>query len=801
MNDDVQTALPDEIFAQELETIEARREAAGVDSTTSVEANGPALRRGIVGLALSGGGIRSSTFSLGVIQSLAKRGLFKQFDYISSVSGGGYTGSMLSSLLNSPEIGHENLPLIMPAGEEESAEMQHLRNGSNYLSPGGFFETLRLPAIIIRGLLLNFLLILPWIMLLVVLTEYIHEDPFALDLNFDVLSGTALTILSALAGVGAYLLLSGIRYIPASWSVRNGYELSIAVVFLLIIGAVFAIPLAEVIDWAIQIPYQGLRDKVDAYSTHVTWSVAAVVFLTGFAIIKASEDLSAVASKVALLALGVAGPAGLFGIYLLLLVAQVDSPFLELDGEKVEFANCKIESGEAGRCQLNGKQLEVFKLKGVEYPNGLVDAYYCEAEDVLQIARPLASSIEFQNCKNVVATDGQGQPYMFTKDTYVLVFDEDRTELFGADLHLGGVASEQTLLSDGAFITLAVVLLILNLLFLDANRSSLHGFYRDRLSKLYLFKHGSGGEVEQTDELKLSSLNEANSVAPYHIINTTLNLQGSITASQRGRDGDFFFFSKHFCGGPQTGYCSTVEMEAADNHVNLGTAMAISAAAASPNMGSTTVRSLIFIMTMLNLRLGYWVPNPSFVRGGRVKYLKKPGSLYLLREAMGAPNAKLKFVNVSDGGHLENLAIWELVRRRCAIIVAIDGEADPDHSFNGLITLIRLARIDFGIRIEINLDELRLNDDRECRRHFAVGKIDYGEEGEGVLIYVKSSFIGDRIPFLQKYRMDNPDFPHETTADQFFDERQFEAYRALGEVIGERLTGGPNSVTDILEKR
>jgi hypothetical protein len=51
----------------------------------------------LLGLALSGGGIRSATINLGILQGLARRGLLPRFDYLSTVSGGGYIGSCIDS--------------------------------------------------------------------------------------------------------------------------------------------------------------------------------------------------------------------------------------------------------------------------------------------------------------------------------------------------------------------------------------------------------------------------------------------------------------------------------------------------------------------------------------------------------------------------------------------------------------------------------------------------------------------------------------------------------------------------------
>jgi len=150
-----------------------------------------------------------------------------------------------------------------------------------------------------------------------------------------------------------------------------------------------------------------------------------------------------------------------------------------------------------------------------------------------------------------------------------------------------------------------------------------------------------------------------------------------------------------------------------------------------------------------------------------------------------------RYVNVSDGGHLENTAIFELLRRRCKVIVAGNAEADPKMTFAGLATLVRYARIDLDIEIDIDTSALRLEDGLSCR-HFAIGEIHYpgtrgSSEETGYLIYLKASITGDEDQVVSEYRRRQSDFPHQSTADQFFDESQFEAYRALGSHIVDSL--------------
>jgi hypothetical protein len=283
-----------------------------------------------------------------------------------------------------------------------------------------------------------------------------------------------------------------------------------------------------------------------------------------------------------------------------------------------------------------------------------------------------------------------------------------------------------------------------------------------------------------------------------------LNLQGSKDPMLRDRNSDFFMFSKLYYGGHRTGYCETWRLEKVFPQMDLPTAMGISAAAASPNAGRATNKPLVALMTLLNVRLGYWVPHPGRLwdwlekRNIAVPELKHRWTWRippwaLLREMASSVNEEDKWVNLSDGGHIENMATYELLRRRCKYIICGDGEADASLTFGGLATLLRTARIDMGIEIEILLDDLHLDPEGKSRQHAAVGRIKYppltrgGKAETGWLLYLKSSFTGDEDETVQEYRAKNPAFPHESTADQFFDEGQFESYRALGFHIADRL--------------
>ena len=325
--------------------------------------------------------------------------------------------------------------------------------------------------------------------------------------------------------------------------------------------------------------------------------------------------------------------------------------------------------------------------------------------------------------------------------------------------------------------------------FLNINFTSPHRHYRNRLAEAYVIQPAENPSADRPfDEAVSLPLSKAvTQRGPYHLLNGALNVPGSRNPAMQGRRTDFFLFSPAFCGSPLTGYHKTLKWETADPHLDLATAMAISGAAAAPQMGLGTIRNLSFWMALLNIRLGYWLRDPNPTKAGRRAFATTPGLWFLLKEMLGSMDEKASWLSVSDGGHIENLGVYELLRRRCQYILAIDGEQDARMTFAGLTTLQRLAAIDLGVKIHVDLDDLRLNEQGFSRSHFRFCRIEYPKKQYGYLLYVKLSLTGNEGEFLRRYRLDEPAFPHHSTADQFFTEAQFEAYRSLGEHIGDKL--------------
>jgi hypothetical protein len=210
----------------------------------------------------------------------------------------------------------------------------------------------------------------------------------------------------------------------------------------------------------------------------------------------------------------------------------------------------------------------------------------------------------------------------------------------------------------------------------------------------------------------------------------------------------------------------------------IGQAVAVSGAAVSPNMGYNTSPLVAFLLTMFNVRLGWWFPNP-----GQRKWKARGLNFslpYLIEELFGVADDKSNYVNVTDGGHFENLAIYELIRRRCKLIIACDAECDEGMQFGGLGKMIRLCQTDFGALIDLDVKSLRPQANGYSLAHCAVGTIKYCTGEIGHMVYLKASMTGDEDVSIMQYRSSHPAFPHEATGNQFYTEDQFESYRMLG---------------------
>ena len=339
--------------------------------------------------------------------------------------------------------------------------------------------------------------------------------------------------------------------------------------------------------------------------------------------------------------------------------------------------------------------------------------------------------------------------------------------------------------------------------FVPVNRFSLHGMYRQRLMRTFLGASNPTREpnaftgFDPHDDIRIHELAD---VRPLHIVNATLNALSATEMGRNDRTAQPFTFSPLHVGSRLSDFGYRL---AAGYHsdggegapgLSLGLALAVSGAAASSAMGIYSSKARAFLLTLANARLGLWFGNPG---NDSTWCVTEPplGVGPLMREMLGLTTVNNPYVYLSDGGHFENLGLYEMVARRCHFIVISDAGCDPDYTYDALGDAIRRIRLDFGIPIEFRkpLSATRAGQGKG-NPHGAVGVIKYSYvDGpgapDGMLVYMKATLSGIEPVDVWNFAKSNPTFPHDPTSDQFFDEARFESYRSLGFQTVKALAG------------
>lgn len=774
-------------------------------------------------LCFSGGGIRSATFNLGVIQGLAQKGLLDKFDYLSTVSGGGYIGGWLSAWIKRHKDG---LPGVIKKLSESSntrvepEEVSHLRAFSNYLTPRlGVLsaDAWTLVATFLRNMILNWMVLLPLLTCVLMFPMFFEATVFytygsSFLSRFTLLLGFIFGVM-AVGYVGLDLPSLGTRWHPQK-----------SFLFFFLIPLILAFAFLSV-HWA------WFRDDKLTYSMQQFVVFAALMHALGWLIalpfLMTSGKLTFKKASVSIATAIVTGCAGGLLTYLVATNLFFFDPFGNL-GLYVSFAPSAL--------------ISVLLLVGLLFVGGV--SRVTNDEDREWWARSSAWLMIYL----VLWTVGCGlvtlgavlEEHSWAASTASLVFYTRTamasfggalgfvTALLGYRSKIGaGDNGKKQFSKQVIFVVLPVIFIVIILIMLasstiwlldnlkmleaerytvkpelvnlglifggmsgialitgflvNANKFSLHAMYRNRLIRAYLGASNKDRRphpftgFDANDNLYMKDL----PARPFHVVNTTLNLVESPELAWQQRKAESFTITRLHAGNERVGYRSSDEYGGGRRSpVSLGTSVAISGAAASPNMGYHSSPQITFLMALFNLRLGWWLGNPS-----RATWkMKEPRFSVgpLLAETFGLTNDKSRFIYLSDGGHFENLALYEMVLRRCHIIVLSDVSGDGGMTFEDLGNAIRKIRVDMGIPIDIDIDPISTG-----KKHVAVGTIHYESvDGNGSvsgrLIYIKPSKCGNEPPDVRNYAAVNKEFPHQPTTDQWFDESQFESYRMLG---------------------
>lgn len=834
------------------------------------------------GIALSGGGIRSATYNLGLLQALEQAGLLAKADYLSTVSGGGYAGGFLTAWRHHHP--HESFPLqaealgqthqrhappqhaanvgekkagARPTDRREPASIRHLREFSRFLMPRtGLFDGEMWNAVvtILGGVLPA--IVFACAVLLVIVLGWLGVAYF-LSWSPPIFGAAVMAAMT----VGA-MLYSESRREQAGKARSNELwtyaKYAILSTLLLVVAWIVVGYKTYHLAWMHSVaqtagPVLDVLPDIGTPHAALTWLKANFDLW--------SSDWIVVSQRSGTMGGAYAPAVAWFGIALLLLGARA--------------VLSRIAGGTDEKASVNwsgtlDRMITVFLVLGLLW--SAMASVWLLARCLYgwmnehAVARWLGGGTAASVGLFAWLRDWLNQPVIETRGTTLrrklLVLIRPKipqalamaaVALLIASMALMVLVELQSPHPERAVvwtIGVAAVLIVGTLVTFDPARVGMHDFYRARISRCFLGAAQAEGDdpsretTEQPDDdLKLIDLLAASNTAPDHhralhlICCTANNVSGD---ALRGlyRGGRSAVLSAH---GISIG-----NYHAALESVRLSSALTASAAAFNSQMGRLSMDfgpAVGFMMSALNLRLGLWVPHPlnpmrgeQFWRG--MPYLfemfgitnadipdaprrssaptsagaetlpaaKDGGSdvedtkwsrkrmTTAVEQVVGAMNQKgrefsrhSRQLHLSDGGHFENLALYELVRRHCRYVIVSDCGADPDVVFDDLAIALRTIREDFGVEIEIDVAPLRPDGNGQARQHAVVGTIHYdGPSGydKGTLIYFKPSLTGDEPPDVAQYQSRNRTFPHETTGDQFYDEAQWESYRRLGQHSG-----------------
>ncbi len=850
----------------------------------------------VTGLALSGGGIRSATFSLGFLQALSAYGLIPRIDYISTVSGGSYIGSFFGALFV-PETHRGNgersgkalafdpaRPLQSPAGREA---VRRLREAGRYLTPGGTSDAFFGAALVLRNwAAVHFVfgmvaLLLFWLVRLAdqwIATDTHGWSPTLVRLTL-VAAGTVLA-------AGASYWLTRREWIPGNRFKRaasNGFFWAMVVAAAYfsaawwqpcVIGILPRLPGGE---W-LAASLRGLG----------SWMLPAT-FLPGFAacvlvaalvlymVMEAlhggvehrpiARDADA-ATRKAKRANDLRNPQYLIAAEdrvrtalsnvmtkaLMALVAIAALLLIVRFGDLVIARLLKaFENWEGGGPSLPDLA-QLWPLLTAIVPPIMS---YLASTRLKSGSGQVGNNWLEQRLPTIVAIAGLSLLML-----WLVIWSAAAAWGFGA-LKASGV-EPVTLFgrewSPACVVALLLVIanIVLGMSFSFINLSSLSTFYAARLRRAYVGASSAGREAgsvrsdnpQDTIRLERYYSGGAANLVPLHLISVTIaeTMTGDSNLVARDRKGKPMHLSPKGIvyegshpGTAMVGRTGAFPLQFGEE-LPLANWVAISGAAVSAAIGSGTSLGTSILATLGNVRLGYWwkarrarkrpsplqrlrdasvgmrslLANRDAARASLAAWGQSlPNSLrdfvqnYLLLELRGAfAGTRRRRWYLTDGGHFENTGAYALLQRRVAFIIICDNGADPRYEMADMVRLMGRARTDLGARIrfltsaqikeKLGQDTVLadmigefadLSKTAEAKSVAAIAHIDYDDGSTGTLLLVKPRLTMAEPPEILAYQAGagHRDFPQQTTADQFFDEAQWEAYRRLGELIGEKL--------------
>jgi hypothetical protein len=764
----------------ESEALARRRSAAGIAPGDPT-----------IGLALSGGGIRSATFCLGVLRALARNKVLHRFDYLSTVSGGGYIGSALGRLFHAGENG-DAAAVEAGVANDRSLFLWWLRNNGRFLTPAGASDLVQALASQLRGFLATQAEVVVLMMLVACAITVPHlayswfyaaEEHLPLSMSLwwwalplplaGVLiacygywflgreTGSGAATAAIAAGIGAYLA----QHAYAAWMGNRPIAFDVV-----LLGAAAFLLLPAAPAW-IGARLSGRRRKEEA--NRVRYTTALAWCLKGLA------------------AMLVVGAIDMLSWYLRSWLSTA------LNGE----ASGSVASGVGITAVVMGALRYALPLLQNGPKGGMAKVSWGVVANIAGIVLTLALALFWMTIFQTLIFPARDDPL---------------SEL------LRNAYARWTCIA-----AIGIVYILLNGRFLQQlNRSSLHFFYRSRIARAYVSVGNAAGDgvpcprfpasplVDNTRELteglaKVTRLMDGDDPSmtgytphrfggPIHLVNCCINQTvddrtGTYNADRKGISLTVSAL------GVETGTHRPVAGSAGLlDGTTLAQWVAISGAAVGSGMGSLTRPGIAAMSFLSGLRLGYWQGNLSLghVRGHGVfaKYRA------MLREMFARfPGLRSDDWYLSDGGQFDNTGVYSLLKRQLSLVVLADCGADADFRFADIENLVRKARIDYDATIEF-VDPAQLAsvagpaaawfgspntiDATPGTAHLMLARITYTDGTRGTMIVIKPRLATELPLDVAGYADSDAAFPQQGTLNQFFSEAQWESYCELGALLG-----------------
>ncbi|HEX8391174.1 MAG TPA: hypothetical protein VF665_02360 [Longimicrobium sp.] len=736
--------------------------------------------RDLIGLALSGGGIRSATFNLGLLQGLHEMRLLRSFDYLSTVSGGGYLGAWWTAWRSRGPRRGGDFPSHVPPGCAEPEEVRHLREFSNFLTP--------------------------------------RLGIFSYDTGRMVVNAVSSMVPSILAALSV-IALGLLAWVGLSGLMLSGRTGAYAPVFTLLGVTLVALAGFEAV-WRRRkedpdgIQYLASSLLALAFTAAAWWLVGSR--LNAMGVYRPGQVLPGFHDSRPDEAWYVLAPAAAWGTALLGFIAL---RWFFSGTLRLSYAQRVHRTADRVRSRLLFLTV-AWAVVPALWMSGVILAHFLAGHSrgwtggltgLTAALAGLFAKVQQFLAKQSKGTDGSGKlrdrlkpmlPQLLAYSVVVLaivgvaagIVTVERlasTRSVFALQPVAVIAVAGMALASPVWIALGAALVtLLVLALMNPNEVGFHSFYRARLARAYsgasnnerLDAQGhrrTNREAEELlgDDIRLDKL-EDGALRPFHLVclaANDLSSRDDMANLSRGADSAVLSHAGFSVGSRWAPWSEFRKP------VSLAAAITASGAAFNTLMGSRSKEygpAVAFLMAALNLRLGMWVAHPDNPRKKKLRVA--PGAPFY-SEMFGNASSTGNQVHLSDGAHFENLAAYELVRRHCRVIVVSDCGQDGDSAFDDLGNLVRRVREDFGVDIRIDTRPVRPGADGLSSQYMVAGDIHYPDGDTGVLLFFKPALIGGEPADVTQYRTRNAAFPHESTLDQFYDEAQWESYRRLGQ--------------------